>query len=113
MRLHGKLEQFQGEARLSTWLYRMTVNASLDALRRFKRRQKWETSLALIVNEDSLARESFGQLDHTEMSEKLRKALSPLRKPFRAVVIIKFALFINCSSITRLEFMAFGVRNLT
>ena len=86
VRLHGKLEQFQGEARLSTWLYRMTVNASLDALRRFKRRQKWETSLALIVNEDSLARESS---DHTEVSEKLRKALSRLRKPFRAVIVLR------------------------
>jgi RNA polymerase sigma-70 factor (ECF subfamily) len=89
VRLHGKLEQFQGEARLSTWLYRMTVNASLDALRRFKRRQKWETSLALIVNEEGLARESSGQLDHTEMSEKLRKALSRLRKPFRIVVVLR------------------------
>jgi len=89
VRLHGKLEQFQGEAKLSTWLYRMTVNASLDALRRFKRRQKRETSLALIVNEDNLARESSGQLDHTEMSEKLRKALSRLRKPFRAVIVLR------------------------
>jgi RNA polymerase sigma-70 factor (ECF subfamily) len=89
VRLHGKLEQFQGEARLSTWLYRMTVNASLDALRRFKRRQKREMSLALIVNEEGLARESSGQLDHTEMSEKLRQALARLRKPFRAVIVLR------------------------
>ncbi len=89
VRLHDKLEQFQGEARLSTWLYRMTVNASLDALRRFKRRQKWEMPLALIVNEESVARESSGPLDHTEMSEKLRKALARLRKPFRAVIVLR------------------------
>lgn len=89
VRLHDKLEQFHGEARLSTWLYRMTVNASLDALRRFKRRQKRETPLALIVNEESLARESSGQLDQIEMSEKLRKALSRLRKPFRAVIVLR------------------------
>lgn len=89
VRLHDKLERFQGDAMLSTWLYRMTVNASLDALRRFKRRQKWETSLALVVNEDGFARESSGQLDHIEVSEKLRQALSRLRKPFRAVIVLR------------------------
>lgn len=89
MRLHDKLGQFQGEARLSTWLYRMTVNASLDVLRRFKRRQKWEVPLTLIVSEESLARESSGQSDHAEMSAKLRQALSRLRKPFRAVIVLR------------------------
>ncbi len=89
VRLHDKLAQFQGEAKLSTWLYRMTVNASLDALRRFKRRQKWEMSLTLIVNEGSLARESSGQADHAEISEKLGTALSRLRKPFRTVIVLR------------------------
>jgi len=89
VRLQDKLEQFQGEARLSTWLYRMTVNASLDALRRFKRRQKWETPLSLIVNEESFARENSAQLAHAEISGKLQKALSRLRKPFRAVIVLR------------------------
>jgi RNA polymerase sigma-70 factor (ECF subfamily) len=89
VRLHNKLGQFQGEAKLSTWLYRMTVNASLDVLRRFKRRQKWETSLTVIVNEESLARESAGQTDHAEMSEKIMQALSRLRKPHRAVIVLR------------------------
>jgi RNA polymerase sigma-70 factor (ECF subfamily) len=89
MRLHAKLAEFRREAHLSTWLYRMTVNASLDALRRFKRRQKWETPLTLLVNEESLARESSALTDHGEMSEKLRKALLRLRKPFRAVIVLR------------------------
>ncbi len=89
VRLYQKLEQFQGEAMLSTWLYRMTVNAGLDALRRFKRRQKWETSLALIVNEAAFAKENPGQQAHIEISEKLQKALSRLRKPFRAVIVLR------------------------
>lgn len=89
VRLYHKLGQFQGEARLSTWLYRMTVNASLDALRRFKRRQKRETSLSLIVNEAVFAREHFSQHAHIEISGKLHKALSRLRKPFRAVIVLR------------------------
>jgi RNA polymerase sigma-70 factor (ECF subfamily) len=89
VRLHAKLVEFRGEAHLSTWLYRMTVNTSLDALRRFKRRQKREASLALIVNEEHLAKENTTQPDQTEMSEKLRKALSRLRKPFRVVIVLR------------------------
>ncbi|MGH7493513.1 MAG: RNA polymerase sigma factor [bacterium] len=89
VRLHNKLEQFHGEAKLSTWLYRMTVNASLDALRRFKRRQKWETPLTLIVNAENLARESSAPPEYVEMSEKLRQALSRLPKPYRAVIVLR------------------------
>jgi RNA polymerase sigma-70 factor (ECF subfamily) len=89
VRLHVKLVEFRGEAHLSTWLYRMTVNASLDALRRFKRRQKRETSLTLIVNEESLVRESSAAGDRVEISEKLQTALARLRKPFRAVIVLR------------------------
>jgi len=89
VRLHDKLGQFQRESKLSTWLHRMTINASLDSLRRFKRRQKRETPLSLIVNEQAMA---FGNHDHVirdEMAEKLHTALSRLRKPFRAVIILR------------------------
>lgn len=89
VRLYQKLGQFQGESRLSTWLYRMTVNASLDSLRRFKRRQKHETSLSLIVNEAAFAREHSNQHAHIEISEKLQQALSRLRMPFRAVIVLR------------------------
>lgn len=89
VRLYHKLGQFQGDARLSTWLYRMTVNASLDSLRRFKRRQKRETSLSLIVNEAAFAREHPSQHASIEISEKLERALARLRKPFRAVIVLR------------------------
>lgn len=89
VRLHHKFEQFQGEAKLSTWLYRMTVNASLDVRRRFKRRQKWETSLTLIVNEEALPKENAPHATHAEIAEKLQIALSRLRKPFRAVIVLR------------------------
>lgn len=34
LRLFEKLDQFKGEARLSTWLYRVAYNASIDKLRK-------------------------------------------------------------------------------
>jgi RNA polymerase sigma-70 factor (ECF subfamily) len=89
VRLHAASAQFRGEATLSTWLYRMTVNASLDALRRFKRRQKWETPLALVVNEAAPASENSSPAAQIEISEKLRVALARLHKPFRAVIVLR------------------------
>jgi len=89
VRLHQKLAQFHGDSQLATWLYRMTVNASLDALRRFKRRRKWETSLTLIVNENALPQENSSSLAQKEMAEKIQLALARLRKPFRAVIVLR------------------------
>jgi RNA polymerase sigma-70 factor (ECF subfamily) len=67
----------------------MTVNASLDALRRFKRRQKWETPLSLIVNEQAFAKETSSQVACNELAGKIQTALSRLRKPFRTVVVLR------------------------
>ena len=33
---HGRVSTFQGKAKLSTWLYRIAINESLDFLRRQK-----------------------------------------------------------------------------
>ncbi len=89
VRLHERLAQFHGEAKLSTWLYRMTVNASLDALRRFKRRQKWETALTL--PEIEAGANANGALAHSqsELAEKVQIALARLRKPYRAAIVLR------------------------
>jgi RNA polymerase sigma-70 factor (ECF subfamily) len=42
VQLHRKIGTFQGEAALSTWLYRLTVNTVLMHLRRNKRKQMEE-----------------------------------------------------------------------
>jgi RNA polymerase sigma-70 factor (ECF subfamily) len=34
LRLFEKLDRFEGRAKLSTWLYRLAYNASIDQLRR-------------------------------------------------------------------------------
>jgi RNA polymerase sigma-70 factor (ECF subfamily) len=39
IKVHRKMSAFRGDAALSTWVYRITVNTALDFLRRRKRRQ--------------------------------------------------------------------------
>ena len=89
LRLHERLDQFHGEAKLSTWLYRMTVNASLDALRRFKRRHRWETPLPLPEVEAGLVAGASAPNAPAELSEKIQRALERLGKPFRSVIVLR------------------------
>lgn len=39
--IYKSLDQFKGEAKISTWIYRIAVNKSLEALRRRKRKKRW------------------------------------------------------------------------
>lgn len=89
MRLLERREQFLGNAKLSTWLYRMTVNASLDVLRRFKRRQKRETSFELPEVATAAGGQSLPPAAHSELKEKMQIALARVRKPYRAAIVLR------------------------
>lgn len=41
IKIFGAVESFEGDASLSTWVYRITTNKALDALRSRKRRSAW------------------------------------------------------------------------
>ena len=42
---YTKQEQFKGDAAISTWLYRITVNKCIDLLRKKERKKLWMLSL--------------------------------------------------------------------
>jgi RNA polymerase sigma factor (sigma-70 family) len=44
--IYQTVEQFRGESKLSTWIYRITVNKSLDKIRSRKRKKRWATLLS-------------------------------------------------------------------
>lgn len=89
VRLHERRAQFQGKAQLSTWLYRMTVNASLDVLRRFKRRQKRETTLDLPALANDACAQAAPSAAQIELKEKVQRALARVAKPYRAAIVLR------------------------
>ncbi|MFY0608489.1 MAG: sigma-70 family RNA polymerase sigma factor [Cyclobacteriaceae bacterium] len=49
-----KIDKFKGDSALSTWLYRMAVNKSLDQIRSQKRKKRWAGVKAVLLGADEL-----------------------------------------------------------
>jgi len=52
MKVYSSTDQFRGESKVTTWLYRIAVNKSLNHLRSVKRK-KWFSGLDIIFNNEN------------------------------------------------------------
>lgn len=84
----GSLENFRGEAKLSTWLYKIAINESLTFLERERRR----ASLSL-DDEDAAGAATIAaaaDIDGEELSARLARAISTLPEKQRIVFNMKY-----------------------
>ncbi len=89
IKLHQSLHSFRGDASLKTFIVRMAINKSLDALRRMKRR-RWLQPWTTIENvELAAATRSDENLDAKEDSRILRQAIDSLPEKQRSVIILR------------------------
>ena len=82
-------ERFRGESRVTTWLYRITVNAALMKLRKEKRaRTLTQTGLddVDIPNWDATPERSAMS---SELGEKLQEGIAQLPPDLRAAVVVR------------------------
>ncbi len=94
-----RLEGFQERSSLSTWLYRITVNASLDKVRGRRRRGETiplEEYLPLFTEEGRYAQEIVDWSDaplerllSSEAAERIRQAIASLPEEQRVVLVMK------------------------
>jgi RNA polymerase sigma-70 factor (ECF subfamily) len=88
LRAYRAIDRFDGRAELSTWLYRICINVSLNALRRRKRVD------AADVNDPRAADPSQGMTDPrhgaqaTQLYGRLATALDALSPSLRATVVL-------------------------
>lgn len=72
---YQKLSHFKGDSSISTWLYRLAVNKSLEELRRRKSKKRWSNLLSLWSKEEELGAKDFVhpgvQLERKELSSVL------------------------------------------
>lgn len=92
IKLYRSLDRFKGDASLKTFLTRIAVNASLDALRRRKRYLKRFVSPAGDQDHATWEDQIPSNADHArdfEMRQAVHIALGRLRPEFRAVAVLR------------------------
>jgi len=90
IRLYESLEQFRGEANLKTYVTRIAINASIDALRRRKRRT--ERLASRDDEERSLDEPVVDERSNAEVRERrtlVRRAIRELDDHYRLVVVLR------------------------
>lgn len=93
--VYRSLHKFRGEAKVSTWLYRIAINRSIDFLRK-KKRKSWVSSFqATFETEDkALAIADQGQrsaddyLEQQERQQVLQNAIEQLPKNQRIAFVL-------------------------
>lgn len=88
MKAWKSLDAFRGDAKLSTWLYKIAVNESITHLERLKKRQNVslddeDSSLAALIEADT-------HFDGDELQKKLRLAIATLPEKQRLVFNMKY-----------------------
>ena len=88
MKAWQSIENFRGDARLSTWLYKIAINEAITFLARERKRQ----SLSLDDQESALAAaiEADTEIDGDALALELRKAIASLPEKQRLVFNMKY-----------------------
>ncbi len=90
------LDQFRGEARFSTWLWRIAVNESRLKLRRLSA-HRWESLDEAVQHEERILPRDLTQWEDNpeqkyareELNGILRQALDSLPAPYRLAIVLR------------------------
>jgi len=88
-KVHAKLQTFREEAAFSTWLYRVTVNAASDYIKK-RRREKASSveDMTRLPLEDPSA-DPPSKVAKQALRSAVREAISELPRKFRTVLVLR------------------------
>jgi RNA polymerase sigma-70 factor (ECF subfamily) len=89
LRAYRGLARFRGEARFSTWLYRIVANCASTHLGRRRRHRHEVLDDDLLVVDDRPATSPEGRAETGALRERLTAALEALPPRLRAVVVLR------------------------
>jgi len=83
VQVYRRIHTFRGEARITTWLHRVTVNVALTHLRKRKRWFRWEgEERALLPEPDAPEQpdEAFGRREKLQLLHKVLDRVKPKKR---------------------------------
>ncbi|MGD1091090.1 MAG: sigma-70 family RNA polymerase sigma factor [Bryobacteraceae bacterium] len=88
LKLMTNIGQFRGSSEFSTWLYRLVVNACLDAARS----RKWDAAASDLSRMEALGGAGSQEDDYAraQMANSVRAAVSALPPKFRIAVLLRY-----------------------
>ena len=98
------IHQFEGRSSFYTWLYRITMNLTIDLLRRKARRSEVELDDAI----PSFLPGPGVNYDRAEIREQVNAALAQLTPEHRAVIVLKEIEDLHCHEIAEILNISIG-----
>jgi RNA polymerase sigma-70 factor (ECF subfamily) len=89
LRAFRGLRRFRGDARFTTWLYRITANCASTQLGRRRRHRHEELDDDLELNDLSPSIDPVGRSESASLRDAVQKALAALPPKLRAVVVLR------------------------
>lgn len=95
LKVYNSLENFKQEAQISTWVYRITINTSLDYLKARNRKKRFGIFTSIFHNESSELKHDVPnfshpgiELEHKEEFENLFKKINRLPENQKTALIL-------------------------
>ncbi|MGW8249858.1 MAG: sigma-70 family RNA polymerase sigma factor [Anaerolineales bacterium] len=88
-RLHNRRSSLEDERRISGWLYRVAVNLGFNALRAYKRRQRYELQAGKSVLENASTSDPAEQVEKNLEQQRVRTALARMRPRSAQLLILR------------------------
>ncbi len=89
LKIFKNIENFRGEAELTTWLYRITVNACIDEQKKSQRFSFFADIFGLKEPKTKVTQDE--KLHSREISDEVRSAVSTLKTKFRLPILLKYS----------------------
>ncbi|WCO66694.1 RNA polymerase sigma factor [Iamia majanohamensis] len=89
LRAYRSIGRFRGEARFSTWMYRITANCASTHVGRRRRHRHDELVEDLVVVDTDPGLDPSAQADASDLRTRLAAALDELPPKLRAVVVLR------------------------
>lgn len=97
LHLADRISSFRGEAGLTSWIYRITVNRAIDARRRERRRPAWrmgDSPLEEVVRrprgDPQPTTEPGHAIDQDDRERRVQAALARLSPKLRAIAVLRY-----------------------